>query len=46
MKKVDKETARDVKKGVRLNIRKAPKTEVPKTVYTRKKKHKKTESGS
>ena len=32
---------KDLKAGLRLNMRKPPKTEVPKNVYTRKKKHKK-----
>ena len=33
--------AKDLKTGVRLNIRKPPKAEVPKNIYTRKVKHKK-----
>ncbi|HOP30086.1 MAG TPA: hypothetical protein P5120_09085 [Spirochaetota bacterium] len=33
--------AKDLKTGVRLNIRKPPKAEVPKNVYKRKEKHKK-----
>jgi len=32
---------KELKTGVRLNIRKPPKREVPKNIYTRKKKHKK-----
>jgi len=31
-------------KGLRLNIRKAPKIEVPKNVYSRKLKHKKVQN--
>ncbi len=39
--KIKKESkSEQVKKGVRLNIKKAPKVEVPKNVYTRKGKHK------
>jgi len=33
--------AKELKTGVRLNIRKPPKAEVPKNIYTRKVKHKK-----
>ena len=33
--------AKDLKTGVRLNIRKPPKAEVPKNIYNRKVKHKK-----
>ncbi|HRX49350.1 MAG TPA: hypothetical protein P5120_17650 [Spirochaetota bacterium] len=32
---------KELKTGVRLNIRKPPKAEVPKNIYTRKVKHKK-----
>ena len=32
---------KELKAGVRLNIRKPPKAEVPKNIYTRKVKHKK-----
>lgn len=31
----------ELKRGLRLNLRKPPKTEVPKNIYTRKEKHKK-----
>ena len=33
--------AKELKRGVRLNIKKPPKVETPKNVYTRKDKHKK-----
>ncbi len=33
--------AKEIKQGVRLNIKKPPKVETPKNVYTRKEKHKK-----
>jgi len=33
--------AKDVRRGVRLNIKKPPKVETPKNVYSRKAKHKK-----
>ena len=33
--------ASEIKKGLRLDIRKPPKVEIPKNVYTRKSKHKK-----
>ncbi|HOP62366.1 MAG TPA: hypothetical protein PK358_10420 [Spirochaetota bacterium] len=32
---------KELKTGVRLNIRKPPKRELPKNIYTRKEKHKK-----
>ena len=32
--------AKELKTGVRLNIRKPPKAEMPKNIYTRKEKHK------
>ena len=32
---------RELKRGLRLNLRKPPKAEVPKNIYTRKEKHKK-----
>ncbi len=33
--------AKELRTGVRLNIRKPPKAEVPKNIYKRKEKHKK-----
>lgn len=33
--------AKEIKLGLRLNLRKPPKAEVPKNIYTRKEKHKK-----
>jgi len=33
--------AKEIKRGVRLNIKKPPKVETPKNVYTRKTRHKK-----
>ena len=32
---------KELKRGLRLNLRKPPKTEVPKNIYNRKTKHKK-----
>ncbi len=32
---------KELKKGIRLNIQKPPKVEIPKNVYNRKTKHKK-----
>jgi hypothetical protein len=39
--KTGKARAAELHKGLRLDIRKAPKIEVPKSVYTRKGKHSK-----
>ena len=36
-----KKKLKDLRVGVRLNIKKPPKIEIPKNVYTRKDKHKK-----
>jgi hypothetical protein len=38
--KKDKQKSKRVRKGIRLAITKAPKVEVPASVYTRKRKHK------
>lgn len=32
---------KDLRQGIRLDIKKPPKTEIPKNIYTRKVKHKK-----
>ena len=38
---MNKTIIKDLRQGIRLDIKKPPKTEIPKNIYTRKVKHKK-----